>query len=49
VRAELEREVASMYNVRAARHAREWMSAVVELGVRQKMISLVNHRVQLVG
>ena len=48
-RAELDREVTGMYDARAALNARTWLSEVLERGVRQGLIALVENRVQLVG
>jgi len=46
-RAELERAVTGLYNVAAALRAREWLSQVIEEAVRQGLIALIDHRVQL--
>ena len=48
-RAELEREVTAMYDARAALTARTWLSEILERGVREGLIAVVENRVQLVG
>jgi hypothetical protein len=47
--AELEREVTAIYVARAALTARAWLSEVLERGVREGLIALVENRVELVG
>ena len=48
-RAELEREVTSMYGCRAALNAHTWLSEVLERAVRQGLLALVEQHVELVG
>ena len=47
-RNELEKDVTAMYRCNAVLSARAWLSEILARGVRQGLIALVDHRVQLV-